>query len=68
MEFNRAEHEEKLHEIMKKEGTYLKYLRWNQRAPKRAADIVEDIYDRHGQQLDGNTGKKYKLEDVQKGL
>jgi hypothetical protein len=69
MEFNKTEHIAKLYDIMKAEGTYLKYLRFIKRgAHKITQDIVEDIYNRHGQNLDGDLKAKFKETQVREEL
>ena len=69
MKLKRKEHEEKLKKIMLKEGTYLRYLRFLKRgALHKTARIVEDIYDRHGQNLDGDLDAKYNEDDVKEEL
>jgi hypothetical protein len=67
--FVREEHEAKLYEIMKKENVYLTFLKFMKRGAKNQAQkIVEDIYDRHGQNLDGKLDTKFSEKQVRKEL
>jgi hypothetical protein len=69
MTFEQEEHKEKLYAIMKQEGTYLTFLRWVKRGIKaKSQKIIEDIYDRHGQNLDGDLTKKFTTDEVKEGL
>lgn len=58
------EKREKAIEVMKREGTYLTYLRWKKRgADKKMADMIEDVFNRHGQNLDGDLDFKHNDEE-----
>lgn len=55
------EKRQKAEEIMKEEGTYLNYLKWKKRgAWKKMESMIEDVINRHGQNLDGDLEFKHK--------
>jgi hypothetical protein len=53
----------KAHEIMKEEKTYLTFLRYQKRGlHKKMQDMLEDLFDRYGQKLDGNPDSKVDID------
>ncbi len=57
---------EKAEKIFKQEGTYLTWLKWKKRkAEGKMAKMMEDLINRHGQNLDGDLDFKHDdTEDV----
>jgi hypothetical protein len=54
--------QEKAFEIMKKEGTYLKFMRYAKRGhTEKAQDMMEDLFNRYGQDLSGDPTKKINI-------
>lgn len=53
---------EKAEAILKKEGKYLEYLRLKKRNPNhpKLMRMMEDLFDRYGQNLDGDLDFKHK--------
>ena len=59
---------EKGYEIMKKEGTYLEFLRWKKRGTiPKMQKMFEDLFARHGQKLDGDPDSKVDLDGGKDG-
>jgi hypothetical protein len=54
----------KAEEILKKEGKYLQYLMFKRRgATKRVEAILEDLFNRYGQNLDGDLAFRHNDEE-----
>ena len=68
MEFNKTEHIAKLYDIMKAEGTYLKYLRFIKRgAHKITQDIVCSCFSGTWCRNKHKNCKKYRIVAYERG-